>query len=136
VGFSPDLAVGVYVGFDQPKPLGKGETGSSVAAPIFKNFMEAALSNTPAVPFRVPPGLELVRVDSRTGKPVRDRKRGVILEAFLPGTVPTGEAQILDGSDAVSMPRSGAAVPTRKLRGLYWLLFRMSERISAKVMRS
>ena len=63
VGFSPDLAVGVYVGFDQPKPLGKGETGSSVAAPIFKNFMEAALSNTPAVPFRVPPGLELVRVD-------------------------------------------------------------------------
>ena len=119
VGFSPDLAVGVYVGFDQPKPLGKGETGSSVAAPIFKNFMDAALSNTPAVPFRVPPGLELVRVDSRTGKPVRDRKRGVILEAFLPGTVPTGEAQILDGSDAVSMPRSGAAVPTRKLRGLY-----------------
>lgn len=119
VGFSPDLAVGVYVGFDQPKPLGRGETGSSVAAPIFKNFMEAALSTTPAVPFRVPPGIELVRVDSRTGKPVRDRKRGVILEAFLPGTVPAGEAQILDGSDAVSMPRSGGAIPTRKLRGLY-----------------
>ena len=57
--------------------------------------MEAALSGTPAVPFRVPPGLELVRVDPRTGKPVRNRKRGVILEAFLPGTVPTGKHKSL-----------------------------------------
>jgi len=119
VGFSPDLAVGVYVGFDKPKPLGKRETGSSVAAPIFKSFMEAALQNKPAIPFRVPPGLQLVRVDSRTGKPARKGSRGVILEAFLPGTVPTSRGRILDGSDGNPRPGTGVVTPTRKLRGLY-----------------
>ena len=119
VGFSPDLAVGVYVGFDKPKPLGKRETGSSVAAPIFKSFMEAALQNKPAIPFRVPPGLQLVRVDSRTGKPVRKGSRGVILEAFLPGTVPTSRGRILDGSDGNPRLGTGVVTPTRKLRGLY-----------------
>ena len=119
VGFSPDLAVGVYVGFDKPKPLGKRETGSSVAAPIFKSFMEAALQNKPAIPFRVPPGLQLVRVDSRTGKPARKGSRGVILEAFLPGTVPTSRGRILDGSDGNPRPGTGIVTPTRKLRGLY-----------------
>ncbi|NBP74044.1 MAG: penicillin-binding protein, partial [Alphaproteobacteria bacterium] len=119
VGFAPDLAVGVYVGFDTPKPLGKNETGSSVAAPIFKSFMEAALKNQPAIPFRVPPGLQLVRVDSQTGKPARAGTRGVILEAFLPGTVPTRADRILDGSETDAEPGTGVATPTRKLRGLY-----------------
>ena len=119
VGFSLDLAVGVYVGFDTPKPLGRRETGSSVAAPIFKSFMEDALKNQPAVPFRVPPGLQLVRVDSRTGKPARSGSRGVILEAFLPGTVPAGDGRILDGSQGASQRGTDASTPTRKLRGLY-----------------
>ncbi|MGB0629548.1 MAG: penicillin-binding protein 1A [Alphaproteobacteria bacterium] len=119
VGFSPDLAVGVYVGFDTPKPLGKRETGSSVAAPIFKSFMEAALKNQPAIPFRVPPGLQLVRVDSRTGRPARAGSRGIILEAFLPGTVPTRADRVLDGSEDAPQPGTGVATPTRKLRGLY-----------------
>lgn len=119
VGFSPDLAVGVYVGFDTPKPLGRRETGSSVAAPIFKSFMEDALKNQPAIPFRVPPGLQLVRVDSRTGKPARSGSRGVILEAFLPGTVPAGDSRILDGSEGAPQRGRGVATPTRKLRGLY-----------------
>ncbi|PPR09495.1 MAG: Penicillin-binding protein 1A [Alphaproteobacteria bacterium MarineAlpha11_Bin1] len=119
VGFSPDLAVGVYVGFDTPKPLGKRETGSSVAAPIFKSFMEAALSNKPAIPFRIPPGLELVRVDYRTGKPVRSGRRGVILEAFLPGTIPTGTGKVLDGSGGEFQNGNRGVTPTRKLRGLY-----------------
>ena len=108
-----------YVGFDTPKPLGRRETGSSVAAPIFKSFMEDALKNQPAVPFRVPPGLQLVRVDSRTGKPARSGSRGVILEAFLPGTVPAGDGRILDGSQGVSQRGTSASTPTRKLRGLY-----------------
>ena len=75
VGFSPDLAVGVYVGFDQPNHSARGKPDHPSLLRL-KNFMEAALSNTPAVPFRVPPGLELVLQRSRTGKPVRDRKRG------------------------------------------------------------
>jgi penicillin-binding protein 1A len=119
VGFSPDLAVGVYVGFDNPTPLGKGETGSSVAAPVFKTFMEQALKDQPAIPFRVPPGLQLVRVDPGTGRPPRAGTRRSILEAFLPGTVPTRRGPILDGSGGRGQLDSGVAAPSRKLRGLY-----------------
>src|SRR3546814_500391 len=63
IGFTPDLVVGVFAGFDEPSTLGRSETGSSVAAPIFKSFMEPALEGKPAVPFRVPPGIRLVRID-------------------------------------------------------------------------
>jgi penicillin-binding protein 1A len=123
VGFSPDLAVGVYVGFDNPTPLGKGETGSSVAAPVFKKFMEEALKNQPAIPFRVPPGLQLVRIDPATGRPARAGTRRAILEAFLPGTVPTRRGRVLDGSGGGSggavQPAGGVAPPARKLRDLY-----------------
>ena len=55
VGFSPDLAAGVYVGFDDPRTLGTGEVGGHVAAPIFRDFMMAALKNGPAKPFPTPP---------------------------------------------------------------------------------
>ncbi|WP_439813930.1 penicillin-binding protein 1A [Zavarzinia sp. CC-PAN008] len=100
VGFSPDLAVGVYVGFDQPKSLGGRETGGSVAAPIFRDFMKEALADAPAIPFRIPPGVRLVRVDPGSGLPVTS---GGILEAFKPGTEPFGERNILDGSENLSM---------------------------------
>jgi len=119
VGFSPDLAVGVYVGFDNPTPLGKGETGSSVAAPVFKKFMEQALKDQPAIPFRVPPGLQLVRVDPGTGRPPGAGTRRSILEAFLPGTAPTRRGSILDGSGGGRQTGAGVARPGRKLRGLY-----------------
>jgi len=82
VGFSPDLAVGVYVGFDMPQSLGQGEAGGRVAAPIFGQFMGAALKDQPGIPFRIPSGIRLVRVDAKTGKPARAGDRHVILEAF------------------------------------------------------
>ena len=88
VGFSPDLAVGVFVGYDAPRSLGRTETGSSVAAPIFGRFMTEALEGKAAVPFRVPPGIRLVRMDLETGLPARPGARDVILEAFLPNTAP------------------------------------------------
>lgn len=111
VGFSPDLAVGVFVGFDEPHSLGDKETGSSVAAPIFKDFMAAALADKPAVPFRVPPGIRLVRVNPATGRLAGPHDRVVILEAFKPETVPTGEVEeVLGGGevDAVGAFRFGA----------------------------
>src|SRR4029077_20949767 len=58
VGFSPDIAAGVYVGFDDPRTLGNGEVGGHVAAPIFRDFMMAALKNQPATPFEAPPGAD------------------------------------------------------------------------------
>ena len=119
VGFSPDLAVGVYVGFDNPTPLGKRETGSSVAAPVFKRFMKEALKGQPAIPFRVPPGLQLVRIDPMTGRPSRPGSRRAILEAFLPGTVPTRRGRVLDGSGRGAQPAGGVDMPAGKLRNLY-----------------
>ncbi len=87
-GFSPDLVVGVWVGFDQPKSLGYGEAGGSVAAPIFTDFMEKALADEPALPFRIPPGVRLVRIDARTGELPGPGTVVVIDEAFRPGTEP------------------------------------------------
>jgi len=90
-GFSPDLAVGVFVGFDQPATLGAREQGATTAAPIFRDFMAAALKDTPGIPFRVPPGIRLVRVNATTGQLARSGDRPVIFEAFKPGTEPTGD---------------------------------------------
>lgn len=88
IGFSPDLAVGVFVGFDTPRTLGPRETGSSVPAPIFKDFMAHALDGKPVIPFRVPPDIRLVRVNPETGLVALPGERATILEAFKPGTAP------------------------------------------------
>jgi penicillin-binding protein 1A len=88
VGFSPDLVVGVRVGFDDNRSLGEGEAGGSVAVPIFTEFMETALKDHAATPFRIPPGVRLVKVDARTGVPAPGGGPGVIDEAFRPGTEP------------------------------------------------
>ncbi|NQU59945.1 MAG: penicillin-binding protein 1A [Rhodospirillales bacterium] len=97
IGFSPDLAVGVFVGFDEPIPLGRRETGSSVAAPVFRDFMAAALKNKTAIPFRIPPSIRLVRINYGTGQLARPGDKNVILEAFKPGTIPDGRSEILKG---------------------------------------
>jgi penicillin-binding protein 1A len=89
IGFTPDLVVGVFVGFDQPKSLGEDEQGASVALPVFVQFMEAALKDQPATPFRVPPGVRLVRVDAETGLLPGSGTEVAILEAYMPGTEPT-----------------------------------------------
>lgn len=92
VGFGPDIVVGVYVGFDAPQPMGAGEAGGAVAAPIVRDFLEVALENYPVAPFRVPEGVRLVPIDSRTGEPSVLGRPGVILEAFHPGTEPSRTA--------------------------------------------
>jgi penicillin-binding protein 1A len=113
IGFSADLAVGVFTGFDEPRSLGRREQGASVAAPIFRDFMTAALADSAATPFRIPPGIRLVRVNATTGNPARSGDRKIILEAFKPGTVPSGEAQVLRGLTTMS------AAPASGTGGLY-----------------
>ena len=88
IGFSPDLVAGVYIGFDQPKTLGRGEAGGSTAAPVFRDFMKVALKDAPNAPFRIPEGVRLVRVNAKTGELARFGDSGTILEAFRPGTEP------------------------------------------------
>ena len=97
MGFSPDLAAGVYVGFDNPHSLGEKEEGAHNAAPVFRDFMAAALKNTPATAFRIPPGIRLVRVNAATGQLARPGDRTVIYEAFKPGTEPNGDSVVVNG---------------------------------------
>jgi penicillin-binding protein 1A len=82
VGFSPDLVVGVIVGFDQPKSLGRWQTGATVAAPIFREFMEKALDGKPAVPFRIPSGIKFMPIDKKTGRSCHQKDKNAILEGF------------------------------------------------------
>lgn len=84
VGFTPDLIVGVYVGYDIPKTLGKYETGASVALPIFVDFMKEALKDTPSTPFRVPPSVKFVKIDRTIGKfpTPATPKENIFFEAF------------------------------------------------------
>ena len=114
VGFSADLVVGVYVGFDDNRPLGKGESGGRVAAPIFKAFMEDALTDMATPPFRVPPRINLVRINAKTGKLARPDDETVILEAFKRGTEPTrnGKQMVVRGSPGSSGVKQRPAINT------------------------
>lgn len=95
IGFSPDLVVGVYTGFDQPASLGTHEYGSSVALPIWIDFMEQALKDVPDIPFRRPDGVKLVKIDLTTGllPSSSTKSRDIIYEAFKNGTQPTSSIQ-------------------------------------------
>ncbi|MGE5546795.1 MAG: penicillin-binding protein 1A [Solirubrobacterales bacterium] len=98
VGFSPDLAVGVFIGFDDPASLGDHETGGAIAAPIFRDFMMHAMADAPAKPFRVPPGVRLVRVNATTGKPAAPGDPKAILEAFkTDDRLPDEDEGVLEG---------------------------------------
>lgn len=96
IGFTPDLVVGVFVGFDDPQSLGKRETGGSTAAPIFEEFMKEALKDTPPTPFRVPPGIKNVRINAETGRAAMAGDKNVIWEAFVTGTEPNLDNYVLD----------------------------------------
>jgi penicillin-binding protein 1A len=98
VGYTPDLAVGVYIGYDQPVRMGHGETGGSLAAPVVRDFLKEALAGVPAVPFRAPPGMKLVRVNHKSGLPAAPGDKSAILEAFKPGQEPVGAvAEVIRG---------------------------------------
>ncbi len=88
VGFTKDLIAGVYLGYDTPKPLGKG-AGSHMAARAFADFMQVALANEKNQPFAVPDGLNFVRVNRATGVSAAEDPSGTIItEAFKPGQHP------------------------------------------------
>ena len=100
VGFSPDLACGVFVGFDNPRTLGRREQGATVAAPIFRDFMKNALADQPPTPFRVPPGIDLVSVDRTTGAQASPGSAHSLMEAFKAGSEPW--LQVTDPADATA----------------------------------
>ena len=102
VGFSPDIVAGVYIGYDKPRHLSYpgGGTGGHLAAPIVRDFLKVALADKAAVPFRVPPGIKLIRVETRTGMRAGPGSERVILEAFKPGTAPPDSYSVVGYGDA------------------------------------
>ncbi|MDB5505624.1 MAG: penicillin-binding protein [Devosia sp.] len=87
IGFTPELTVGVYVGYDKPRSMGSGATGGGMAVPIFTHFMEKALAGKPATEFSVPAGMTEVWIDPNSGV-TAGAGQASILEAFKPGTGP------------------------------------------------
>ncbi|MET3560043.1 penicillin-binding protein 1A [Bartonella japonica] len=99
MGFTPDLVVGIFIGYDQPAPLGYNGTGSSLAAPIFSEFMEEALKGKPDVPFKMPKGMILMPINRKTGMLAEAGDHDVIIEAFKPGTGPADIYQVIGGTN-------------------------------------
>ncbi len=120
VGFSPDLAAGVYIGYDEPVSLGVGETGGHVSAPVFRDFMIAALKDAPATEFRIPPGMRMFRVNPATGLPAGPGEPA-IWEAYKPGTDPTKDRDFglhgVPGEDQTSENFDPAALPSLQTPG-------------------
>jgi penicillin-binding protein 1A len=115
VGFSPDLAVGVFIGYDKPQSLGNSATAGQYAAPVFRDFMQLALKDKPATPFRVPPGLKLIRISASTGMRAGSGEgAGTILEAFKPGTAPPDSYSVIGGEATAGIvtPEAQRAVGT------------------------
>jgi len=105
VGFSPDLVVGLYVGYDKPRSLGRTAQAGHTAAPIARDFMKLALADKPAIPFKIPAGIKLVRVDAKSGmRAAPGQTGGVILEAFKPGTAPSDNYGDIGVADADGRP--------------------------------
>ena len=109
VGFSPDLAVGVYLGYDRPRSLGGAVTAAQFAAPVFRDFMKMALADKPATPFRVPAGIKLVKIDAATGN--KTEGDGGIVEAFKPGTAPGETGNIPLDNSTLGLPLIDGAAP-------------------------
>lgn len=117
IGYTPNLVVGLYMGFDKPQPLGKGATGGGLAAPIFKDFMAEALKDVPPVDFQVPEGMKLVAIDRKTGMQTHEGDPGTIIEAFKPGTGPADSYWVIgmddgfDGEGGASLsPQANQAI--------------------------
>jgi penicillin-binding protein 1A len=106
IGFSPDVATGVWVGYDEKQVLGRGETGGRAALPIWIDFMEAALDGRPPRDFEVPEGIVFVRVDTKTGLLASSQTETSLFQAFLEGTEPREQ----------SPARASASEDRRRLR--------------------
>ena len=112
IGYTPDMVVGVFVGYDTPKPLGKGNTGGAIAAPIFGDFMKEALGDTPPAPFRAPPGINIARVSLKTGLRASPDDKDSINEAFKQSEQPDEPYSLIGvGHGSADASAAGGAPP-------------------------
>jgi len=114
VGYTPAVVTGVWVGYDQPRPGGRGFTGGAVAAPIWERFMRKAVAAGGAADFPRPETIVTLRIDPATGLPAREGCPEALDELFMAGTEPTGLCPLHDGAGLTSpapAPPEEAAVP-------------------------
>ena len=90
VGFTSKLVIGVYVGMDDPKSLGRYETGAKTAMPIFKDFVKKAIKKKDARPFKVPPDISMMVIESVTGKKANFGSKETIIEVFKKDKIDNG----------------------------------------------
>lgn len=121
VGGSPEMIGGIYVGYDQPRSLGGYAQGGTLAAPIFKQFARDAMKDMPLVPFRIAPGIRMVRIDRRSGKKVfgtfpslDEAKPAVIWEAFKPESEPR---RTIRREEIAARPKEKVLPADPRLRG-------------------
>jgi penicillin-binding protein 1A len=123
IGGSADIVAGVYMGFDQPRPMGGYAQGGTLAAPIFKQFAKEAFKDMPVVPFRAPQGIRMVRIDRRSGRkvfgtwPTDEPKAAVIWEAFKPESEPRRSIrreQVADAQPAVARAKARRPAPPKR----------------------
>ena len=107
IGFTPNIVVGLYMGYDTPKGLGHGATGGGLAAPIFKDFMKTYLVGQPKIDFKVPEGMKLIAINRKTGMRASPGDPGAFIEAFKPGTGPADSYWVIGmGEDGSNGPGS------------------------------
>ena len=111
VGFTPELVVGVFMGYDKPQSLGDGATGGGLAAPIFKDFMGKYLKDRKPVDFRVPEGMTLVAINRKTGMRASKGEPDTIMEAFKPGTGPADSYSVIGMDDIAAESRAREISP-------------------------
>ncbi len=100
IGYTPNLAVGIWVGFDDIRTLGETESGAHAALPIWIEFMKEALKQLPVMPFEIPDDIQFVRVDPQTGLLASDQGDHAVVELFSKGTEPTQSAPVrIDPTD-------------------------------------
>jgi penicillin-binding protein 1A len=114
IGFTPNLVVGLYMGYDKPQGLGKGATGGGLAAPIFKDFMKVALDGTPNADFQVPEGMKLIAINRKTGMRANEGDGGTIMEAFKPGTGPADSYWVIGGDEVAVQSREAISPQANK----------------------
>ncbi len=98
IGYTSNLVIGVYVGMDNPKPLGKFETGSKAALPIFENFVKKSIKKSEARPFKVPAGITLMVVDPTTGEKAKFTSKNTIIESYKSENVLDGKVLYLNNN--------------------------------------
>jgi penicillin-binding protein 1A len=110
VGYTPEMLVGVWVGYDEKRSLGDKETGGRAAAPIWLEFMKTALGDRPVSDFSLPEGVVFVHIDPRTGLRAQPGSHASVLECFRRGTEP----QALTELAAVPLPRERSESTTQR----------------------